>query len=154
MATLIRRRLARYASDKGSELIELAIVLPILLMIFAGIIDFGFMFQRYEALTNAAREGARMATLPGYSDTDVVNRVEAYLANSGLTDAHPTPIVTPGTMTVGSCTISTRTVTVLYHSQFTNLGPIAALVGGSGWSSITLRARSTMRLESQAVGGC
>ena len=61
---MIRRRLARYASDRGAELIEMAIVLPILLFIFAGIIDFGFMFQRYEVLTNAAREGARMGTLP------------------------------------------------------------------------------------------
>ncbi|HYN08001.1 MAG TPA: TadE/TadG family type IV pilus assembly protein [Vicinamibacterales bacterium] len=152
MATLIRRRLARFASDKGAELIEMALVLPILLMIFAGIIDFGFMFQRYEVLTNAAREGARMGTLPGYSTTDVVNRVESYLFTSGLTDTHPTPIVLPGTATVGSGTIDTVTVIVWYHSQFTNLGPIAALVGGSGWTSITLKAASTMRLETPATG--
>ncbi len=57
----------------------MALVLPILLMIFAGIIDFGFMFQRYEVVTNAAREGARMGTLPGYSQTDIQNRVENYL---------------------------------------------------------------------------
>ena len=31
-----------------------------------GIIDFGFLFQRYEVVTNAAREGARVAILPGY----------------------------------------------------------------------------------------
>jgi Flp pilus assembly protein TadG len=152
MATLIGRRLARYASDKGSELIELAIVLPILLMIFAGIIDFGFMFQRYEVVTNAAREGARMGTLPGYSTTDIQNRVESYLQTSGLTDPHPAPIVTFGTTTVGGATIDIVTVTVLYHSQFTNLGPIAGLVGGSGWTSITLRGRSIMRLEVPAAG--
>jgi Flp pilus assembly protein TadG len=152
MATLIRRRLARYASDKGAELIEMALVLPILLMIFAGIIDFGFMFQRYEVVTNAAREGARMGTLPGYSQTDIQNRVENYLDTSGLTDTHPPPIVTFGTATVGTGVIDTVTVTVFYHSQFTNLGPIAALVGGSGWTSVTLRGRSTMRLETPATG--
>jgi Flp pilus assembly protein TadG len=152
MATLIRRRLARYASDKGAELIEMALVLPILLMIFAGIIDFGFMFQRYEVLTNAAREGARMGTLPGYSQTDIQNRVENYLDTSGLTDAHPPPIVTFGTAPVGTGLIDTVTVTVFYHSQFTNLGPIAALVGGSGWTSVTLKGRSTMRLETPATG--
>jgi len=152
MATLIRRRLARFAGDKGSELIEMAIVLPILLMIFAGIIDFGFMFQRYEVVTNAAREGARMGTLPGYSATDVQNRVESYLTTSGLTDPHPAPIVTFGTTTVGGATIDIVTVTVFYHSQFTNIGPISALVGGSGWSSITLRGRSIMRLEVPATG--
>jgi Flp pilus assembly protein TadG len=149
MAAMIRRRLARYAS---SELIEMAIVLPILLFIFAGIIDFGFMFQRYEVLTNAAREGARMGTLPGYSQTDIQNRVEQYLTMSGLTAAHPAPIVSFGTQTVGTGTIDVVTVTVLYHSEFTNIGPLAGLVGGSGWTSITLRGQSTMRLETPATG--
>ncbi len=130
----------------------MAIVLPILLLIFAGIIDFGFMFQRYEVLTNAAREGARMGTLPGYSPTDVQARVESYLSTSGLTDTHPAPIVTYSTTTVGSHTINIVTVTVFYHSQFTNLGPIAALVGGTGWTSITLRGQSIMRTEVQAAG--
>jgi Flp pilus assembly protein TadG len=152
MAEVIRRRLARYASDKGAELIEMAIVLPILLFIFAGIVDFGFMFQRYEVVTNAAREGARMGTLPGYSQSDIQNRVESYLSSSGLTASHPTPIVTFGTATVGASTIDTVTVTVFYHSEFTNLGPLAALVGGSGWTSVTLTGRSTMRLETPATG--
>jgi hypothetical protein len=48
--------------------------------------------------------------------------------------------------------IDVVTVTVLYHSEFTNIGPIAALVGGSGWTSITLRGQSTMRLETPATG--
>jgi hypothetical protein len=152
MAAMIRRRLARYASDKGAELIEMAIVLPILLFIFAGIIDFGFMFQRYEVLTNAAREGARMGTLPGYSKPDIIARVEDYLDTSGLTDPHPLTDVTFGTAAVGSGTIDVVTVTVLYHSEFTNIGPIAGLVGGSGWTSITLRGQSTMRLETPATG--
>mgnify|MGYP003576484140 FL=1 len=149
---MIRRRLARYASDRGAELIEMAIVLPILLFIFAGIIDFGFMFQRYEVLTNAAREGARMGTLPGYSQTDIQNRVESYLTSSGLTAPHPPPIVSFGTAAVGTGIIDVVTVTVLYHSEFTNIGPLAGLVGGSGWTSITLRGTSTMRLETPATG--
>ncbi len=60
----LRRRGRR---EDGAELIELAIVLPILLLVVAAIIDFGFLFQRYEAVTNAAREGARIAVLPGYT---------------------------------------------------------------------------------------
>ncbi len=45
----------------------------LLLLIVAGIADFGFLFQRYEVVTNAAREGARLAVLPddGYTDADV-----------------------------------------------------------------------------------
>ena len=41
------------------------------LFVVLGIIDFGFLFQRYETVTNAAREGARMAVLPDYTEDDV-----------------------------------------------------------------------------------
>ena len=52
-------------SERGSNVIEMAIVLPLLLLLIMGILDFGFLFQRYVVLTNAAVEGARVATLPG-----------------------------------------------------------------------------------------
>ena len=48
----------------------MVVVLPLLLLMLFGIIDFGFMFQRYVVLTNAAMEGARVGILPGYSDAD------------------------------------------------------------------------------------
>ena len=49
------------------SLIEFALVFPMLLLVMLGIIDFGRLFQRYEVLTNAAREGTRVAVLPGYN---------------------------------------------------------------------------------------
>ena len=57
--------------ERGAELVEFAFVFPTLLLVMLGIIDFGFLFQRYEVVTNAAREGARVAILPGYGDADV-----------------------------------------------------------------------------------
>ena len=69
---LLRRRVR---SERGAELIEFALVLPILLLVFAGIVDFALMFQRFLTVSNAAREGARIAVLPGYDQTDVQNRV-------------------------------------------------------------------------------
>ena len=48
-------------------MIEFALIFPLLLLVILGIVDFGFLFQRYEVLTNATREGARMAVLPGYT---------------------------------------------------------------------------------------
>ena len=59
---------AAAASEDGAELIEMAIVLPLLLLLIMGMVDFGFLFQRYVVLTNAAAEGARVASLPGYTD--------------------------------------------------------------------------------------
>ena len=45
----------RWRSDEGAQLIEFAIVLPLLLLVVLAIAEFGFIFQRYEVITNAAR---------------------------------------------------------------------------------------------------
>jgi Flp pilus assembly protein TadG len=135
-------------------LIELAIVMPILLLIVAAIMDFGFLFQRYEVVTNAAREGARLGSLPGYSVADVQARVQNYLNSSGLTAVAPLPDVqyTTQTIGVGGPTINVVTVTVRYPSPFDFTGPFVGLVGGTAWSSIMLRSVSVMRTEAAAAG--
>jgi Flp pilus assembly protein TadG len=46
---------------EGQSLAEFAIVLPVLLVIFMGILDFGRAIYAYNTLSNAAREGARVA---------------------------------------------------------------------------------------------
>ena len=75
------RWLTRGNAEDGAQLVEFALVLPLLLLIMLGIAEFGFVFQRYEVLTNAAREGARVAVLPGYNDVDVNARIMAYLTS-------------------------------------------------------------------------
>ena len=148
---MIRRLRGGVSEDRGAELIELAIVFPILLLLLAGMVDFGFLFQRYEVVTNAAREGARVATLPSYLPGDVRDRVRSYLSSSGLNEplldaAIP---VTPGTQTLPTSgkVVNTVRVGVSYPSRFSFIGPIAAMVGGSGWGTITLTASSVMRVE-------
>jgi len=148
----MRKLAKRLGGDRGSELIELAIVLPILLLVLAGIMDFAFLFQRWEAVTNAAREGARVGILPGYLEADVRNRVQAYLTSGGLTDT-PNILVSYPPITIGALTVNTVTVTVEYPSRFLYLGPIAGLVGGGFGSQITLRSVSVMRTEGAAGGG-
>ena len=66
MATLMTRP----SREGGQAVIELALTLPLLLLVLTGIIDFGFQFQRYEVVTNAAREGARVGVLPEYGPAD------------------------------------------------------------------------------------
>jgi len=153
MTSMIRRRRRGAGSDRGAELIELAVVLPILLVVFAALIDFGFLFQRYEVITNAAREGARIGVLPTYTQTDVQNRVSQYLTASGLNAAAATITVTYPTLALPSgSTVGVVDVLVQYPSQYVVLGPIAGLVGGSGWTTINLRAGSNMRVEAPGAG--
>jgi len=145
----------RRRSDSGAELIELALVLPILLIVIAGIIDFGFLFQRYEAVTNAAREGARLAILPDFSDADAQERVKQYLDSSGLDrTAAVVPLPTHSTLTLATgASVDVVSVYVWYPAQFSSLGPLIQLVGGSQRNSIMLKGTSIMRTENAAVGG-
>ena len=140
----------RFRSERGAELIELALVLPILLLVFAGIVDFALMFQRYLTVNNAAREGARIAVLPGYTLLDVQNRVTEYVREGiGDNTASPVAVLTPVSIDPPGTTppFPAAQVTVTMTHTYLFLGPVSGLLGGGSWSSITLAARSTMRIE-------
>jgi len=151
MATLILRRLRR--SQSGQDVIEMALVTPILLLLVMGIVDFGFMFMRFVVLTNAAVEGARVATLPGYSfgsaNADAETRARTYATTSGV----PANTVTPNCVAAtlpgagGGGTWPGVTCTVQHVYQLRYIAPIARLVGGSMAANVTLTGRSTMRRQ-------
>lgn len=152
MATLVKP--VSLGGERGNALVEFALVLPLLLLVFAGIVDFGFLFQRYEVITNAAREGARLAVLPGYSNTDVENRVRAYVreglnedvaaATGVVVDSVPV-VPDPANPSVG---FNGARVTVTFTNDYLLLGVIVNLVTGGNFApSIELRAVSTMRPE-------
>jgi len=122
----------------------MAVVLPLLLLVIMSIVDFGFMFQRYVVLTNAAMEGARVATLPGYTSNDAVARVQSYAANGGVqgtVNAVVTPVQLPG---AGGGTWPGRQVTVTHVYDHDFLGPMTQFFG-DGVGSVTLTAQATMR---------
>jgi Flp pilus assembly protein TadG len=129
---------------EGAVLVEFALTLPLLLLIIVGIFDFGLAFQQLGVVTNAAREGARMAVLPGYSTPDIENRVNGYLQAGGVT-ATPVITVTPHPPD-GITPFATIEVAVSVGYTFKYLAPFAAMFGGS-FGTVTLPARSTMRTE-------
>ncbi len=63
MSPNLRRR-----DHEGAAAVELALVLPLLILLVGGIIDFGFAFNSQISLTHAAREGVRVEAVTG--DTD------------------------------------------------------------------------------------
>jgi Flp pilus assembly protein TadG len=150
----LKRHLVRLTrAETGAELIEFAIALPILMLVAAGIMDFGILFQRYEVVTNAAREGARVAILPGYGIPDIQARVNTYLLASGLNNAAPVPDVAYETVEVtpGGNSMDVVTVTVQYPHEFLFLSPVSGLIGGGPHGDLMLAAASTMRLEVAAA---
>lgn len=58
-----------FAGTEASQIVELAISLPLLMVIVVGITDFGTAFNLKQKLNNAAREGARTASKQSMSDT-------------------------------------------------------------------------------------
>lgn len=71
-------------NEDGVSLIELAIILPILLILVIGIIEFGFIFNDYIILTGAAREGARVAVAGKVDEID--SRINNHLSGSGVSN--------------------------------------------------------------------
>lgn len=133
---------------RGAELIEFALVLPVMLLILAGILDMGFLFNNYAVVTNAAREGARMAAVPGWAEADVKARVNKYIAGAGLQLAGVTTSVQPVAIDVGGGrSVNGVKVVVSYPYTYLILGPVATMIQRGSISNITVQAAATMRAE-------
>lgn len=149
MARVIRF-FRRWYSDDGSQLVEFALVLPMLLLVVLGIAEFGFIFQRYEVITNAAREGARIAVLPGYGDADVTARVAAYVTAGRVPSTAGNPAVAVADVPIpvggGLPALNGKQVTVTYDHTYMFLGGIGAWFG-SAYTTVPLRAVAVMRVE-------
>jgi Flp pilus assembly protein TadG len=147
MASMIRRR-RRLSGESGAELVELAIVLPLLLILIAGIADFAFLFQSFEVVTNAAREGARIGVLPGYGTADIQNRVAAYVTAAGLPGTPVTTVTTP-TITPGGGgpSFPAVRVSVAYTHQYLFIGPMVTLIGATFAANKSFTTVSVMRTE-------
>ena len=78
-----RRRSERPGEESGQALIEFALVLPVLILIVVGIIDFGFAFNQWNTAQNAAREGARIAAVSN-SEATIKNRANVSGGTVGL----------------------------------------------------------------------
>jgi len=146
----------RMKSARGAELIEFALVFPLLLLVVLGIVDFGFLFQRMEVVTNAAREAARIRVLPGYLDTDAKQRACNYLESGGVAITGSCPDPTNPVISVdnafsidmgaGVTPLSGVKVTVVYTSPYLFLTPIMGWFGGS-LSSVPITGTAVMRYE-------
>jgi Flp pilus assembly protein TadG len=142
--------LARLKSERGAELIEFALVFPLLLLVVLGIVDFGFLFQRMEVVTNAAREGARIAVLPGYGVADVQARVANYVQTGGVPTTATNPVVSVTDVSIptgaGGPNLTGKRVQVTYTHSYLFIGPVAGWFGGS-FTTVPIGAVSIMRDE-------
>jgi len=74
--------------QEGGSALELAIILPVMILIVFGIIEFGLILYNQQIITNASREGARagiVARSPRLSSGEITNVVNAYCSGNLVT---------------------------------------------------------------------
>ena len=74
-------------SESGASAVEFALLLPVLMMILFGIIEFGLALYRQAILTNASREGARLGivqSIPAITNAQIDAAIDNYLTAAGI----------------------------------------------------------------------
>lgn len=124
-------------NEKGQSLVEFAILLPILLLLLMGILEFGIMLNSYLTINNSAREGARLGIVAG-SDLEINQLIATISPNldSGNIIVNITP--SEGNRISGG----TLTVEVIYNYQVTI--PIISNILND---VVVLKAKTSMRIE-------
>lgn len=147
-----RRLLARRAAEHGESgqaLAEIAIALPLLLLMLIGIWEFARAYQIQQVVVNAAREGARTVVLPDAgADIDSATVIVNNYLSAGRVNGATVSITADGpsgTETTGE----SMTVTVSVPYSFNLIGPVIRLATGNngGPGDITLSSSATMRHE-------
>jgi Flp pilus assembly protein TadG len=124
-------------NQKGQSLVEFAIILPIILLLLMGIVEFGMMLNSYLTIQNVAREGSRLGIVGG-SDVEIDTLIRNISPN--LTPADLTVDITPAEDSRNSGETLTVSITYNYHMT---VPIISALFN----NVIVLRSQSSMRLQ-------
>lgn len=132
----------RFVQQRGGTVVEAAVCLPILFLIAMAIVEFGRAYNISQALTNAAREGARYSvaplsgssTLP--STSDVTSVVQGVLTANAIHD---------GSVSVNQTVPRTVNGVSLIYTQVDVSAPYQFLFFPKG--TITLQAHAVMRNE-------
>jgi len=124
-------------NEKGQSLVEFAILLPVLLLLLMGILEFGLMLNSYMTINNSAREGARLGIVSG-SNLEISNLITNISPN--LDSKNLIVNITPldGSRTSGG----TISVEVIYNYHLTI--PIISNILGN---VVVLKAQTSMRIE-------
>jgi Flp pilus assembly protein TadG len=89
------KRIRNRRGERGAQIVELALVLPLLAFLVLAIAEGGNFVRLHQVLNNAAREGARLSSLQeNYGKvSDIQQQVVAYASNNGVS-------LPPGNVTV------------------------------------------------------
>jgi Flp pilus assembly protein TadG len=143
--SIIRRHRSRRRS--GNALLDMAFVLPILLALTFGAVEYGYAIYVKHALAGAAREGARVAMLAGATQAQVQTAVDTSMQTAGFPQAKYTR---PATITPAGWATSSAGTTVRVEVKATwgtvGVHVLPQVMGGINPAK-ELKSATTMRKE-------
>jgi Flp pilus assembly protein TadG len=145
-SSVLPRSTSLKKKQKGIAAVEFALVLPLLLLIVFGIIEFGVALYDTAVITNAAREGARagvVLTSPRPSTAAITTVVTNYTSSHLISFAGTNPTPSVNVTNAGGSFGSALIVNVTYKFTGLLLGPLVSPLTGP----ITLNSTATMNNE-------
>jgi Flp pilus assembly protein TadG len=141
---------------RGAAVVEFAFVLTLMLLITAGIFEFGRAFQYYDALAKSTRDGARyMSTAPKATISSAGVSAAKALVVAGANAANVAPALTAGEVVVtcptggtpAACVDGTapQDVEVSISGYSITIGGVMPFVSGTSFTGVTLAPHTTMR---------
>jgi len=133
--------------EDGSALVEFAVILPVLVFLLVGMMEFGLLLYNQQVITNASREGARygiVSRTPRRTAEEIEAVVNNYCADHLVTFGGGSPDTDVNPADTGGSTFGQDlVVTVTFHYDFLVLPNfVGALIGGTD-----LQAETTMKYE-------
>lgn len=123
--------------QRGAATVEMALVLPLLLLLTMGAIRYGWLFLKAQQVTNATRMGARTAVLPDATVEGVQANIAALMAAGGMGASGYSATITPadiGSLEVGDSltvriTVPVPNIDIMHVPLFTDLEPATWNIG-------------------------
>ena len=140
-----RLRVRRFRS--GNAVLDMALIMPLLIMLTFGAVEYGFALYIKHSLQAAAREGARAAVVAGATATEVQTAVDSAMLAAGFAQAkytRPPTIAPAGWVTSAAGTTITVSVSTTWGTAGCKVLP--NYLGGIPTTK-TLTGATTMRKE-------
>ena len=132
------KMLNKKLGEKGVAAVEFAVILPFLVLLVLGSIEFGLMFYNKQVITNASREGAR-AGITGKTIAEVQQIVMDY-CNNKLINLNGSNNISLGNIVVTPDGLNDLSVAVSFDYNFL----FSKIIG---LDKVTLSGRTVMRME-------
>lgn len=140
----------RHDRERGANLVEFALIAPLLLAILFGIIDFGWILSQHQDVRHGTREAARLAAVSTADGATMASSV----CNAMQTSSGATITFGRGAATVGSTATVTVVAPVGTLTGFSRLPFVGALYPTNFTESLTFRLEQVATWTNGSGGTC